>query len=108
MTKTMSTIHEGILKNVNAETSLTGQALANLILAEANRREHLSGAVKSATWDPQFGVTVLVDNAGHREHLANAIGLPRKTTRYRSGALIGEARVGNFMGYRTVVWNLEL
>lgn len=108
MTKTISTLHAGILKNVEAENPQTGQAMADLIVAEANRREHLDGSIESATWHPDFGISILVQDASRRQHLANVIDLPARVTRYRSGVLSGEARVGVFLGYRVTIWNLDL
>src|SRR6187549_3686542 len=107
MTTKQSTLHEGILKNIDTSNPQTGQALADLILAEANRREHLHGAVRQANWDPTWGIVILVEDAGHRQHLANAIDLPPETFSYRTGMLRGTGREGEFHGYKVTIWNLD-
>jgi hypothetical protein len=102
-----TTLAEAILKNVQTSDATSGVAVAGLIMAEANRREHLAGGVQSVMWDRESGIIVQVDNAGQRQHLANAIDLPKAVTPFRGGALRGDARTGVFAGYRVVIWNLE-
>ena len=108
MTKT-STLSEAILKNIDASNATTGVAVASLIMAEANRREHLAGHVASIQWDRSRGIGVLVDDAGHRQHLANALALnPSIIKISNTGGLgTGYGRMGTFTGYAVTVWNVE-
>jgi hypothetical protein len=110
MTKT-STLHEAILKNVASENATSGIAVANLIMSEANRREHLAGGVQSIQWDRSRGVGVLVDDRGQMIHLANALSLsihmkPRSIDSGKQG--VGYGRTGMFAGHLVTVWYVEI
>lgn len=108
MTK-QSALSEAILKNVAREDASTGMAVASLIMAEANRREHLAGGVKSIQWDRERGIGVLVDDLGQAEHLANALSLPKTIRTHKMGPLgTGLGRDGVFAGYRVTVWTVEV
>jgi len=105
-----STLATAILKNIDAENATTGVAVMALIMAEANRREHLAGAVQSVQWDRTRGIGVLVDDAGHRQHLANALslGVPKDIFQVTMRGLgHGEGRQGVFAGFHVTVWNME-
>lgn len=110
MTK-QSTLSEAVLKNVQAENASSGMAVANLIMAEANRREHLAGGVASIQWDRKRGIGVLVDDAGQMIHLANALSLttqmlPRRIDGGKAG--VGRGRTGQFAGHTVTVWYVDV
>jgi hypothetical protein len=110
MTKT-STLHTAVLKNVAVQNATSGVAVANLIMSEANRREHLAGGVQSIQWDRANGIGVLVDAEGQMIHLANALSLtvrmvPRKIDGGRLG--IGHGRTGELAGHKVTVWYVEI
>jgi hypothetical protein len=110
MTKT-STLSTAVLKNVAAENATSGLAVASLIMAEANRRQHLAGGVQSVQWERSRGIGVLVDNAGQMAHLANALSLtdhmqPRPINGGREG--VGYGRTGTFAGHAVTVWYVEV
>jgi hypothetical protein len=110
MTKT-STLSTTILKNVSTENATSGIAVAALIMAEANRRQHLAGGVQSIQWDRANGVGVLVDDEGQMIHLANALSLtvrmvPRKIDGGKQG--VGHGRTGEFAGHLVTVWYVEI
>lgn len=108
MTK-QTELSEAVLKNVAKENATSGMAVANLIMAEANRREHLAGGVSSVQWDRERGIGVLVDDLGQMEHLANALSLPKTIRTHRMGALgTGLGRDGVFAGYRVIIWTVEV
>lgn len=106
MTTTIST---AVLKNIRSENATTGIAVASLIMAEANRREHLAGGVQSIQWDRDRGIGVLVDDEGQMLHLSNALDLPSDVSKTRMGALgTGLGRTGTFAGYKVTVWYVEI
>lgn len=108
MTK-QSELAPAILKNVKTENATSGVAVAGVIMAEANRRQHLAGGVASVQWDRERGIGVLVDDLGQMEHLANALSLPKAIRTHRMGALgTGLGRDGVFAGYRVIVWTVEV
>lgn len=109
MTK-QSVLAEAVLKNVQTEDANTGLAVAHLIMAEANRREHLAGGVASVQWDRGRGIGVLVDDAGQMRHLAHALSLstdmlPRKIDGGHQGT--GRGKTGTFAGYQVTIWYVE-
>lgn len=111
MTKTSSSLSAAVLKNVETEDATSGLAVASLIMAEANRREHLAGGVQSIQWDRKRGIGVLVDDAGQMIHLANALSLtvsmvPRALDGGRRG--VGRGRTGTFAGHTVTVWYVEV
>jgi len=108
-----STLAEAILKNVDTENATSGVAVAGLIMAEANRREHLAGGVQSVAWNRTEGIGVLVDDEGQMEHLSHALGLNvvlEKVKNYNAGGQPGNGygRRGTFGGYRVTVWYIEV
>jgi hypothetical protein len=110
MAKT-STLHEAILKNVKADNATSGAAVANLIMSEANRREHLAGGVQSFQWERSRGIGILVDHVDQMLHLANALSLtvhmkPRPIDGGRQG--VGYGRTGMFAGHLVTVWYVEI
>jgi hypothetical protein len=107
-----TTLADAVLKNVKSENATSGVAVAGLIMAEANRREHLAGGVKSVEWNRENGIGVLVDDEGQMEHLSNALSLPRSVRtvkNYNSGTPgHGLGRSGVFAGYNVIVWYIEV
>lgn len=108
-----STLAEAVLKNIDTENATSGVAVAGLIMAEANRREHLNGGVESIAWNRTEGIGVLVDDEGQMIHLSNTLGLNTCTERvknYNSGGRPGNGygRSGVFAGYRVTVWYIEI
>lgn len=105
MTTTLAT---AILKNIDTTNAPSGLNVASLIATESERREHLRGHIVSAQWDRDRGIGILVDDAGHRQHLANALGFDPEITRYQTQFGTGFARTSNdFAGYKVTIWNLE-
>jgi hypothetical protein len=110
MTTTLAT---AVLRNIDTENATSGVAVAALIMAEANRREHLNGGVESIAWNRTEGIGVLVDDEGQMIHLSNALGLDLvvgKVKNYNSGGTPGNGfgRRGTFAGYRVTVWYIEV
>jgi hypothetical protein len=111
MTTNKSALSEAILKNVQSENAVSGMAVANLIMAEANRREHLAGGVQSIQWERSRGIGVLVDDAGQMLHLSNALSLttpmmPRRLDGGKQG--VGRGRTGLFAGHQVTIWYVEI
>lgn len=106
-----TTLHDAVLKNVDTRSIATGLAVANVIVAEAERREHLEGKILSVQYERERGIGILVSNAGERQHLAAALGFNTRgrTKQYKvSGIGVGEAREGQMLGYTVSIWNLEV
>jgi hypothetical protein len=109
----MSTHTPGVrshLTLVNADPANvgTGAAVMSLIVAEATRRPHLAEAIESIQYDVNRGVGVLVNDAGARQHLANALGFEGRTFDFRlHGVGTGISRGGVMAGVQVTVWNIE-
>ena len=104
----MTVTWEMVVKNVDARNATSAAALVQMITAAANERPHLRGSIRGFQWGDEGGIGILVEDAGHRMHLANAIGLPRALTEV-TVPLIGKgvAREGNWGGFHVRIWNLE-
>jgi hypothetical protein len=101
------------LYNVNADPAdvSTGLAVTALVLAAATRRPHLRDAVTSFQYDTKRGLGIRVKDAGHRQHLANALGFdPELGSRFRVPAEggTGVTRSGVIEGITVYIWNLEV
>jgi hypothetical protein len=98
------------IKNIDTTQVATGSAVVSLIVAEATRREGLAGGLRSVQWDREWGVAILVDDAGHRQHLANVFGFDKaiKRVALASPASVGRARTGMMFDIPVTIWNLEV
>lgn len=98
------------MKNVETQNASSGLAVATLIMAEANRREHLNGAISSVQWDREMGIGIKVDDFGHVQHLANALDIdPDVRDIYMpAGMGDGRGRIGTYAGFKIVIWTIEL
>ena len=108
---TTSTLHDAVLKNVAADSISTGLAVANVIVAEAERRPDLKGKIQSVQYDRTRGIGVLVVGEGDRQHLANALGFNTRgrPTRYSVGSVgVGYGRKGKMLGFDVTIWNVEV
>lgn len=110
-TKTNSPVVRSIYQ-VNPEPAdvVSGAALLTYIVSVAARREHLRDSVLSIQFDRVRGIGILVKDAGSREHLANALGMPRDAGSYkenRTNVGTGMARVGTIECVEVWIWNLE-
>lgn len=98
--------------NVDPTDVGTGQAIINMIMAvvTADRRAaHLRKGVESIQFHEKHGVGVLCKDAGVREHLANALRFPSKTTdgqRTREGLPV--VRTGRILDVEVKIWNVEV
>jgi hypothetical protein len=104
-----TTRHVGTLKNVNPKSLAGGSLVINIITAEVLRRDHLRDGVIAISWtaDGGGGVGVHARDAGIRQHLANALDLPKDvvlSTGIDGRRLSG--RVGTFHGLTVHVYNL--
>jgi hypothetical protein len=89
---------------------VAGAALVTYIVAVAAKRDHLRTAITSVQFDAERGIGILVQDAGQREHLANALGFERSEwarETYRSNVGTGSARLGTIEGVEVRIWNLE-
>jgi len=108
-----STLADAVLKNIENDNVNSGVAVAALIMAEANRREHLNGGVQSVEVNRERGIGVLVDDEGQMEHLSHALSLDTDTKRvknYNAGGTPGTGwgRTGAFAGFHVTVWYIEV
>jgi hypothetical protein len=94
-------------KNAETTSPLQGHAVIALILAVAERRPHLQASIQSFQYDQERGIGILVKDAGHREHLANALKFDKKV--YLRPQMLGSEllREGEIEGVHVVIWNLE-
>jgi hypothetical protein len=89
----------------------TGLAVTSLVLAAAARRPHLRDAITSFQYDTERGLGIRVKDAGHRQHLANALGfdaLVGERFRVPAEGGFGQARSGSIEGITVYIWNLEV
>jgi hypothetical protein len=106
-------IATAILKNVDAANAASGTQVAAQIALEAERRPKLKGSIVDINWNRTDGIGIEVDGSGHREHLANSLGLkgtngPAQKFRITSPApATGYKRTGEFAGHKVTVWNRE-
>ena len=107
----MTDIATTILKNVDTTNATNGVLVAMQIAAEADRRPKLTGSIIDANWNRSEGIGIEVDEAGHRQHLANALELDKAVTSFRitsPAPATGYKRTGRFAGYMVTVWNREI
>lgn len=95
-------------KNANVQDPVLGAAVVAMILAVAAARADLRHAVVSFQFDAERGVGILVRDAGHRQHLANALRFERHITEFwiRTQGT-GYSREGVIEGIAVRIWNLE-
>lgn len=97
------------LVNVHTTSVATGQAVIGLILAQAFERDHLRSNIQSFQYDSDFGVGILMKDAGSRQHLASALGFDRAISAIKDGnRTIGAARKGHLLGVQVTVWDREI
>jgi hypothetical protein len=103
------------LRLVNADTSdpLAGHAVMGRIIAAAAApgRTHTRNAIVSIQFQGGRGVGVLMKDAGTRQHLANALGLPGRVLESRTAIdgvpVVGYFREGEMDGINVQIWNGE-
>lgn len=106
----MTDIATAILKNVDASNAASGTNVAAQIALEAERRPKLKGRLIDVNWNRKDGIGIQVDDAGPREHLANALELDRYTQMKRvtyPAPGMAYSRTGKFAGFTVTVWNVE-
>lgn len=112
MTHTPGTV--SIARGVNVDTSdiSIGQAVVNFIVAQATssrRAAHLEKKIQSTQFDRDRGVGILVDDAGAREHLANALKFDRNVMKLARGSWgTGFGRTGTILDVKVTIWNVEV
>lgn len=109
---TTSTQNSPALYNVNADPAdaATGHAVLGLVLAAAARRPHLRGSIVSFQFDQERGIGILVQDAGHRQHLANSLGFDGEIQDFRVSSPapgVGYQREGMIEGILVRIWNFE-
>jgi hypothetical protein len=104
------------LKNVDRTDITTGLGVLALVIASAQRRDHLANSIESYAWNKDLGFAFEVRAAEHREHLANALGLYRPVVKvdlmHRIAGLdvdhlpVGASvRIGIVENITVMVWN---
>jgi hypothetical protein len=91
--------------NTDATDVRTGHAVLGIVLAQAALRPDLASAVEGFVFDHQNGIAVLVNSAGARQHLANALALPKGTESLLLAGGFGTARRGEMLGITVTIWN---
>lgn len=102
MSQTVST---DLPVNVEATAALTGNAALAIVLAQAARRPHLIDAIQSFVWDRESGLSIIVRDAGERQHLANALGFPAEVHRLILARDYVSARRGTLLDVEVTIWN---
>lgn len=97
--------------NVDPSAAAIGGSVLGFVLAQATRphgidRQPLITFVESFVWDRTGGLSVVVADAGARQHLANALGLPTGAeTMILPGGGYAQARSGVILDVKVTVWN---
>jgi hypothetical protein len=106
-TSTNATLYQ---VNPDPADPATGHAVTGLILATAHRRAHLRDAIVSFEYSTERGIGIRVDDAGQRQHLANALGFDTVLAEFRVPQLHGKgiSRSGTIEDIPVYIWNLEL
>lgn len=91
--------------NVEPTASVTGAAVLAVVLAQAARREHLVDAIQSFVWDRESGLSIVVRDAGERQHLANALGFPQGVENLILPRDYAQARRGVILDTPVTIWN---
>ncbi len=108
MTTKQGTYASGTIVNADGTNAASGAAIIATVVAEAPRRTHLVDGIVSVQWDRERGVGILVDNAGQRQHLANALKFDPAVWAINMRALgQGYARGGTLLGHDVTIWNVE-
>jgi hypothetical protein len=107
-TKTAGERSHLTIVNSDPANILTGVSIQLAIVSEAQRRPHLMDGISTVQWNRDNGVSVLVNDAGIRQHLANALGFEPKVEEYGIRELgTGFARTGEMAGVPVMIWNVE-
>lgn len=96
--------------NVDASAAAVGGSVLAFVLAQATRPHGVDGAplinyVESFVWDRDGGLSVVVVNAGVRQHLANALGFAKDVHDLILPRDYAQARRGFVLNVPVTIWN---